>query len=308
MNRAHISVWKRRLALGLAVALSAGNLVFHLSISDLCDSLYRTLGRTVYERLTLFGIVGLSVLAAAPWLKRRIRALSEPRTAAASLALVVLACVAQTSLLVSNVELIHFPQYALLAGLLLAAGMTAEPAFAAASAAGILDEAYQYYVLYAGIPKVYLDFNDMYLNALGAALAVALMAGGKGPRAEDARRERRTWGKALLLLLAALPIVAWADPPRLHPYWVRAATGRSYHVMSASETLALGLLVWLLVRAACPAAPGDRKTRGQPTAYGARSRKPPLGRKASPYAVRLTPHPAGAGGRGRGLGLHRVAG
>ena len=109
---------------------------------------------------------------------------------------------AQESLLVSNVELIHFPQFALLAGLILAAGLGAETAWLLATVAGIADETYQYLVLYAGVPNIYLDYNDMVLNAIGAAYAVCLFVAAGGRSTAATSPSARPWRKAAI---AAVP-------------------------------------------------------------------------------------------------------
>jgi hypothetical protein len=243
---------RRTIAWAFALALCAANLALHLQISAFCDALYRWMGRAAYEWATLIGIGGVTLLAAAPLLRRSVRLLAEPRAVLALLALGAGGVAAQESLLVSNVELIHFPQFALLAGLLLAAGLGAEATWLLATAAGIADEAYQYLVLYSGVPNIYLDFNDMVLNSLGAAYAVCLFAaaGGRSAPARDVTPS--WWPTTAVLALAGLLIVAvWIDPPRLDSFWKRAATGRSYHVLSLAEGVLITGLLWLLVAWFC---------------------------------------------------------
>jgi hypothetical protein len=246
------SAIRRRSAWAFAVFLSAANLLLHHQISIFCDVLYRRLGRSAYEWVTLIGIGGVTLLAAAPVLRRRVRLRAEPRALPALLILAVAGVGAQESLLVTNVELIHFPQFALLAGLLLAGGAGPEAAWLLATAAGIVDELYQYLFIYAEVPNVYLDYNDMVLNALGAAYAVCLFAaaGGRSIGAADTLLLRRPKTSAFTVagLLAG---AAWVDPPRLEPFWRRAMTGRSYHVLSLWEGLLLTLLLWLLVLWLC---------------------------------------------------------
>jgi VanZ family protein len=78
------------------------------------------------------------------------------------------------TLVVFNVENIHFPQYAILT---LPAFVFfkhfAETVFWVALS-GAFDEAYQYFVLYRN-NNVYLDFNDIVLNLIGAGIGVVLI-------------------------------------------------------------------------------------------------------------------------------------
>lgn len=251
---AEINPRRRVIAWALALTLCAANLLLHLQISAACDAFYRWVGRATYEWVTLIGISGLTLLAAAPVLRRGARHLAETRAWPALLILGAMGVAAQESLLVSNVELIHFPQFALLAGLILATGIGAEAAWLVATAAGIADETYQYLVLYAGVPNIYLDYNDMVLNAIGAAYAVCLFvaAGGRSAAGEQSVAPR--WRNAIAGISTGLFLLAlWIDPPRLDPFWRKAATGRAYHVFSLPEGLLALALLWLLVAWGCRA-------------------------------------------------------
>jgi len=245
----------RRWAWIAAAGLAVGNLFLHKSISDVCDALYARIGRGPYEHLTLFAIAALSLCGAAALLRGHAADLRHPRVVAALLVLAVATALAQRWLLVSNVELIHLPQFGLFAVLLLAAGLDPETAFLGASLAGVFDELYQYLVLYADVANVYLDYNDIVLNTIGAAWAIVL-AGGRRSGGQTAVRWRR--GLQFALLLAAASAL-WIAPLRVarmaqFPYWrpalLRAATGFEYHVMSASEGLLAVLLLWGVVQLA----------------------------------------------------------
>jgi hypothetical protein len=52
---------------------------------------------------------------------------------------------------------------------------------------GVLDEGYQHLVIYAAIPGAHFDWNDVILNAIGAAWATICAASGRG--AESPRRQ-----------------------------------------------------------------------------------------------------------------------
>lgn len=252
-----------------------GGLFLHKPVSDICDALLARIGREPYEVLSLLGIAGVSVAGAV--LLRRSPIASAPRSAAppaggkgvarwpvaaAVLLLAAASLAAQRWLLVINVELIHFPQFGLLAALLLAAGLGPQAAWLGATVAGVVDEAYQHLVVYAGVPNTYFDYNDIVLDGLGAAWAVVLAGAGRG----RAPRSARALGAAMF---AAVAVALWLAPPRLAaregfpfygPVFVRAATGRDYHVMAASEGLAaLVFLLWVVALAAGRDDQGSRR-------------------------------------------------
>jgi hypothetical protein len=248
---------RRRLWRGLAAAvLVVGNLFLHKPISDVCDALYARVGRTTYEWVTLIGISALSVTGAFWLLRGGAPVLRRPRWWLAVAVLAAMTVATQHLLLVTNVELIHLPQFALLAALLSATGLPGEVAWFAASLGGALDEAYQWRVIYAGVPNTYFDWNDIVLNALGAAWAVLLIDAGR--RAVDplTPRQRRVAGVIALLGLLGLVAAFALAPPRLiaaeqfpfvAPQLGRAMTGRMYHVMPASEGLVALLVIWAAV-------------------------------------------------------------
>jgi hypothetical protein len=232
----------------------AANIPLHKPISDVCDALFARIGRAPYERITMLAIVALSCAGVVLLLRsssfQLVGGAASRRVMVVVPALLVLALVAQQWLLVSNVELIHFPQFGLLAAMLLFAGLSPQVAWLAASTGGVFDEVYQRLVIYAQVPNVYLDWNDMVLNAIGAALAVVIATAvripppGRVPRLLPA------------LAVAGFVVALWLAPPNLaaapsFPYWQlrlhHALTTRDYHVMSASEGLGALLLIWGLV-------------------------------------------------------------
>lgn len=77
-------------------------------------------------------------------------------------------------LFVSNVEFIHYIQYAFISFLLLRISGNIWYSFSTSIVLGIIDETYQYFVLYAGMPSVYLDYNDMLLNIHGSVTGIII--------------------------------------------------------------------------------------------------------------------------------------
>jgi hypothetical protein len=227
----------RVIPLVIAAALSVGNLFLHKPISDVCDALFERVGRGRYEVITLVGIGLLSLAAALPSLRRLRHPLDDTWLAPALLGLAILTAASQRWLLVTNIELIHFPQFALIAVLFLAAGLGARQAWLCGSIAGLLDEAYQHLVLYAGVIGTYFDINDILLNAIGAAWGVCLFGAARLAAAGPVFDGPRRYAEGLGLLAVAVVVATAADPPNT-TLLQRAATGRPYRVLSTGEGLA----------------------------------------------------------------------
>ena len=88
--------------------------------------------------------------------------------------LAVVIAVAQALIVVNGIEAIHYPQYALMAWLLVRTGLGLERSWLTATALGAVDEIWQWQTLPRAVPG-YLDWNDILLNAVGAALGVLVV-------------------------------------------------------------------------------------------------------------------------------------
>jgi hypothetical protein len=219
-----------------------GNLFLHLPISDVCDWARARWGFSLYDRVALIGIPLLTTAALVPVLRREHARWRHPLTWCVALSLLIMSLAAQRWMLVANIEIIHFPQFGLIAGLLLAGGLAAEPAWLLATAAGILDETYQQFVIYADRSDTYLDFNDMILNAIGAAWVVVVFA----PLATT-RPGWWRWPRAMSWLLPLIAGALMLAPPQLTPFLRPSAGFRLYRVIGVTEALAWGALLWGLV-------------------------------------------------------------
>lgn len=95
------------------------------------------------------------------------------------LALLVLMYISDRYIIVNNAERIHFPQYATLAVLLGISIRSEVLILFVTSFAGFVDEFLQFVM--NPVVTNYLDFNDIVLNILGAALGVALLLAFRRP-------------------------------------------------------------------------------------------------------------------------------
>jgi hypothetical protein len=95
----------------------------------------------------------------------------------------------------------------------------------------------------SGRPE-YLDWNDITLNAIGAAIGVMLLLHFGLARAT---RPRVPWQPIATLTVVSSVMGMLVRPPVFRPFYDVAASGFRSHVMSIGEGIACVGVVWLLV-------------------------------------------------------------
>lgn len=171
----------------------------------------------------------------------------------------------------TDIEVVHFPQYALLAVLIFARSGSYLRTMFYVSLFGAADEAVQYYVMHPGW-LINLDFNDMVYNAIGAGLGCTLIYLAMDGRFVPYRSTERSVRIARLvppLILLAMIIAGAAlsraghfslDPlpdgtkPTFvirrrgpsHPYWQHTSWGKANHELSPAEAGVIGLALMVL--------------------------------------------------------------
>jgi hypothetical protein len=227
--------------LALSAAVFSAFVFLHWPITRFCEGVIARLGFAAYQWVAaaLFLAVGLVTIAT----------LSRRRQGAAALTwryllgLFALIALAQPTLVLVNIENVHFPQYALLAILLARAGFGPEGAWLGATALGLLDEAYQLLFMEAGRPDR-LDWNDITFNALGAAVGVTVALHYGLTRARPARHS----GLAIAAILAPLIILALvAAPPAFSPFYAVTPAGLRSRELTPGEGLILVGGLWISV-------------------------------------------------------------
>ena len=225
---------------GLAAALTIANPLVHKSVSNVADWLSARWGFAWYDRVSLIAIPLVSIAVALPLVARGRAFLTRPTIVALLGVLLALTAAAQHWLLVVNVELVHLPQFALIAVILLAGGATGMSAFLLAGLAGVVDETYQHLVIYAETPGTYFDVNDIVLNAIGAAWGVVLVASLSRRPVSASDRERwtaRQWAGVIAIGGLALAAAWWWDPPVFSPLLRTSPAHPFYRVLSLPEGL-----------------------------------------------------------------------
>ena len=159
-----------------AVVIAAAMAGLHLEGNAVVDGLWRGMTMEAYQQAALW----IAILGGGLWAVLGLILAPNKRWRLRWLVLMLTALLAHSVLVVNHVEAIHFVQYAFLA-VLLNAGLR-RPWWSAAvvTLMGVGDEVWQYAVLYADHPArgtaIYLDGNDMVLDAIGAAMGAMLSA------------------------------------------------------------------------------------------------------------------------------------
>lgn len=190
----------------------------HDHVSQFYATAIEGLDRAGVERALHWGslVPGLAVFAAFLWFRRA----AWKRLLAEGLVLAGLLWASNTFLICTNVERVHYPQYAIL-GLLLR-GLIGGDAWAllACNLVGMTDELLQY-ALYPQYTK-YLDFNDMILNMVGAQAGISLWNWLRPPQAGADALWRRGRDAVAVAYGALAALVGWA-----------ASTGRIVTLLAA---------------------------------------------------------------------------
>jgi hypothetical protein len=221
-----------------AVVFLAG-VFLHLPVTDFCDWLARRYGFTAYDdtvRRAAIAIGGMAFVAL--WLRP-----GRHRVAigAAATSLLIVAAIAHRLIVVNAIETIHYPQYALVALLLVRGGASLDAAWLGATVLGAADEGYQAVALPRGAPD-YFDWNDVVLNGIGAAFGILIAMALRWRVHMPAITGARWLGGVLALLSAAV-----FSPPVWSPFFESTPGGRWFHRLSASEAVTILALVYGLV-------------------------------------------------------------
>jgi hypothetical protein len=224
--------------------LSAAAVVFlacvflHQPVTDFCELVAHRYGFLEYDHAVAVGFLVIGIAAVGALAVGRNRSTTTWVALAAGALLVV---AAQRVLILNSVENVHFPQYMVLVMLLGRAGLAPEMAWLTGTMLGVADEEYQYLFLRAGRPDP-LDWNDINLNAIGAALGVVVLLHFGLARAWASRH---SWRLILGVIAPLTALGLWLVPPVLTPFYKVVGSGFRWHVLSPGEGLMLVGLIWL---------------------------------------------------------------
>lgn len=169
----------------------------------------------------------------------------------------LLAVLVVNLLFVINIEVIHFPQYAMFAILIypLIGNYTATLVWSILG--GMLDEAYQYFYL-APKDTSYYDLNDVVTNLIGAVFGLLILAVFRVKEYSSFRLKSSSIWIGLGLLLAAVIIAHLTGMLSIYPsderpyhilrewppgFWSKVSPDVTFHVMRPIEGLVITILL-----------------------------------------------------------------
>jgi len=169
----------------------------------------------------------------------------------------IVAAVAFRTLLVNNIESIHFVQYAILSLPVFALTKSFGETVFWITLLGAVDEAYQYFILYDYAKDIYFDFNDIILNLIGGGIGVVVIYTLLGREPISSFPSSKKWRKTPLIILSVIMACSVAlylsDILRFYPeagskalillsrvpapdqFWITLEWGKTYHVLSPFE-------------------------------------------------------------------------
>jgi VanZ family protein len=237
--------------------------LLHEEVSKVSVWLSMSLSLRLYDKaISAFGVV--VAVALSPLAVTRLRRGDRPGSTVFYWGLTALLVAASYNVLfVVNAESIHFPQYALLAVPVFALTRSFGVTILTITLLGAVDEGYQFFVLKNW---TYFDFNDIITNLVGGAIGILLVFTFSMQRAADSRPLGRLLRSPILLatvgLVAAAVLLyllgllalypgpnadrAWIVLSKVPPsdtFWIRMKWGRTYHILTPMEGLALWALL-----------------------------------------------------------------
>ncbi|GAB4295318.1 MAG: hypothetical protein Kow0090_10180 [Myxococcota bacterium] len=148
------------------------NVIYHRKINEFFDLFLQWMSYEQFNRAVLLAFLTLAVAFFAALVLAALKTREKLFWLAVLIAWMLLSLLAHYFLQVSNIELIHYPQYAILAVIIYLIICNETYAVLGAALLGALDEAFQFLVLYADRTDLYMDYNDVILNLLGAILGI----------------------------------------------------------------------------------------------------------------------------------------
>lgn len=259
---------KRRIFAALLAAGYFAAVVFpHKEVSRVFDRMAESFSFKVYNS-ALFAIFFSVMLVLWIFILKKIWRNEQRRVKVAFCLFTASLLIASYQLLiVFSVEAIHFIQYAFLAIPVFALTLRFGQTVFWATLLGALDEAYQYFVLYADNREVYFDFNDIVLNLIGAGIGVVIIftLSDAGAFASSKKINPRYINKNRLLVAASLllagllvaagvltlypradasePKITLNRTPAPSQFWVRPKKGKPFHILHPAEGLVLAALL-----------------------------------------------------------------
>ena len=162
-------------------------------------------------------------------------------------------------LFVVNIEFVHFPQYAVFAGLIFPLIGNYKSTMVWTTLAGMVDEAYQYFYL-APKDTAHYDFNDVLTNLLGAVFGLLLLRSMNVAERSKFKLSKATFWYGIGVIVLVVCGLHMADILSIYPsedheyhivrkmpqqFWSKVSPNVIYHIVKPIEGLILTCLLWV---------------------------------------------------------------
>ena len=240
--------WNYRSALWWLVVIAYGiaNIFLHKQVNLVAARLIDLMGLSQFMWTTRILILAGALVI----LFFRRNFLRNPARLKRVLIFISLGVVFDLSFVIYASERVHYPQYALLTWIAYHAIGKPLPAALLSFLFGYLDEAHQHWIIYANDPTAYFDWNDNFLNLLGAVSTLLLLPEGIIRRV--ARRKIFAAIGIWVLAMSLLILLFNPDAPLMrdhhsNSFWLTSGIQTHYHVLNALEgTILLGV-AWIII-------------------------------------------------------------
>jgi hypothetical protein len=163
MTKLIIWLSERKLfTLVITIAYTITVVLMHRQVNECFDWIRKQLSFRVYDDWLLYIGIFITIILGIFILWKVVKGEQHQRKILFLLCTIFLMVIGYEMLVVFSIELIHYPQYAILAILIFSLLKRFDETVFWVTLLGAIDEAYQYFVLYQGNKTLYLDFNEIY--------------------------------------------------------------------------------------------------------------------------------------------------
>ena len=217
-------------------------------------------GRSQYN-LFVISVACMLLLVVGIVVIRKLRAHPEKKKIGAYfIANTIVSVIIINLLFVINIEVIHFPQYAMFAMLIFPLVGTYTGSLVWATMGGMLDEAYQYFYL-APKDTSYYDLNDVVTNLSGAVFGLLILATFRIKEYSQFRLKTSSIWYGLIMVLLAVVIAHVSGILSIYPsddrpyhilrewppgFWSHVSPDVTFHVIRPIEGVVVTIVLWIL--------------------------------------------------------------
>lgn len=233
----------------------------------IAKTLDQPFGRETYNLIILaMGISGFLAYLYLVWKGTRTKKDNGKKTWIYLFVTLMLIILSLNTILVVNVELIHFVQYGLLALLIFPLFSTYQETLFWSTILGAIDESYQYLVL-APHRTNYYDFNDVLIDMVGATLGLILLSAySVSEKTKSLIFYQRSSFKGLLFIIIAVITALAMGWMTIYPsadgsmayfplikkmsteFWTVIHPNVNFHIVRPFEWVVLTIILWFFYR------------------------------------------------------------